>query len=305
MEPASLKDYLKLHFIVFIWGFSAILGKLVQMPSTEVVLYRTLLAALGLALLLRFRKRAFNIGTAGILKTLGTGVLMGAHWVLFFEAARVANVSVCLAGMATTTFWTSLVEPLFTSRRVRGFEVGIGLVVILGLYVVFQFEFDNALGLILAMLSALLSAVFSVLNAKFTRQYNPYMITFYEMIGAFGGVFIFIALYEPLFLGEAFHIGLPVGNDWIYILILALVCTVYAYSDAVELMKRVSAFTVNLTINLEPVYGIVMALIIFGESEEMSSGFYLGTLIILLAVFLYPVINKRLKRKALETDILR
>lgn len=305
MEPASLKDYLKLHLIVFIWGFSAILGKLVQMPSTEVVLYRTLLAAIGLAILLRFRKRAFNIGATGILKTLGTGVLMGAHWVLFFEAARVANVSVCLAGMATTTFWTSLVEPLFTSRKVRAFEVGIGLVVIFGLYVVFQFEFDNALGLTLAMLSALLSAIFSVLNSKFTKQYNPYMITFYEMIGAFGGVVIFIALYGPLFLGEAFHIGLPVGEDWIYILILALVCTVYAYSDAVELMKRVSAFTVNLTINLEPVYGIVMALIIFGESEEMSSGFYLGTLIILLAVFLYPVINKRLKRKALEADILR
>lgn len=300
MEQASLKDYIKLHFIVFIWGFSAILGKLVEMPSTEVVFYRTLLAAIGLAVLLKFRKRSFKIGTAGVFKTLGTGVLIGAHWVLFFEAARVANVSVCLAGMATTTFWTSLIEPLFNSRRVRVFEVGIGLVVILGLYVVFQFEFDNALGLTLAILSALLAAVFSVLNAKFTRWYNPYMITFYEMVGAFCGVALFIALYEPVVLGEAFQLGVPKGNDWTYILGLAIVCTVYAYSDAVELMKRVSAFTVNLTINLEPVYGIIMALIIFGESEQMSSGFYLGTLIILLAVFLYPVINRRLRRRAQE-----
>lgn len=305
MEAASFKDYLKLHLIVFIWGFSAILGKLVEMPSTEVVFYRTLLAAIGLAVLLKFRKRVFNIGRAGILKTLGTGVLIGTHWVLFFEAARVSNVSVCLAGMATTTFWTSLIEPLFTSRKVRIFEVGIGLVVIGGLYVVFQFEFDNALGLTLAVVSALLAAIFSVLNAKFTQDYNPYMITFYEMVGAFGGVAIFIAFYEPVFLGEAFHIGLPSSEDWVYIFILAMVCTVYAYSDAVELMKRISAFTVNLTINLEPVYGIIMALIIFGESEEMSSGFYLGTLIILMAVFLYPVINKRLKRKALDADVLR
>lgn len=298
MESASLKDYLRLHLIVFIWGFSAILGKLVQMPSTEVVLYRTLLAAIGLAVLLKLRKRAFNIGRVGVLKTLGTGVLMGAHWVLFFEAARVANVSVCLAGMATTTFWTSLIEPLFNSRKVRPFEVGIGIVVIIGLYVIFQFEFDNALGLTLAIASALLSAIFSVLNSKFTKEFNPYMINFYEMIGAFGGVFLFILLYEPLFLGETFTVGIPVGQDWWYILLLALVCTVYAYSDAIELMKRVSAFTVNLTINLEPVYGIIMALIIFRKSEQMSSGFYLGTLIILLAVFLYPVINRRMRKRA-------
>lgn len=298
MEPASIKDYLKLHLIVFIWGFSAILGKLVEMPSTEVVFYRTLLASIGLALLLKFRKRVFAIGRAGIVKTLGTGLLIGAHWVLFFEAARVANVSVCLAGMATTTFWTSLIEPLFTSRKVRIFEVGIGLVVIVGLYVVFQFEFDNALGLTLAIASALLAAIFSVLNAQFTKKYNPYMITFYEMVGACVGVALFIAIYEPLFLGESFALGIPKGNDWLYILILAIVCTVYAYSDAVELMKRISAFTVNLTINMEPVYGIIMALIVFGDSEEMSSGFYLGTCIILLAVFLYPVINKRLKRRA-------
>lgn len=297
-EAASFKDYLKLHFIVFIWGFSAILGKLIEMPSTEVVFYRTLFSVLGLAVLLKIRKRAFNIGRAGVFRTLGTGVLIGAHWVLFFEAARVANVSVCLAGMATTTFWTSLIEPLYNSRRVRIFEVAVGLLVILGLYVVFQFEFDNALGLALAIASALLSSVFSVLNARIARKYNPYMINFYEMIGAFGGVALFVVFYEPLFLGGIFEVGIPKGKDWLYVLVLAMVCTVYAYSDAVELMKRISAFTLNLTINLEPVYGILMALVVFGESEQMSSGFYLGTVIILLAVFLYPVINRRMRMRA-------
>ncbi|MCE7990601.1 MAG: EamA family transporter [Roseivirga sp.] len=297
-EAASFKDYLKLHLIVFIWGFAAILAKLIEMPTAEVVFYRTLLAAIGLALLLKFRKRAFNIGRAGILRTLGTGTLIGAHWVLFFEAARVANVSVSLAGLATVTFWTSLAEPLFNSRKVRIFEVGIGLVVILGLYIVFQFEFDNALGLTLGIISALLAAIFSVLNAGIAKKYNPYMITFYEMVGAFGAVALFTVFYEPVFLGEAFQVRVPTAEDLLYIFILAAVCTVYAYSDAVELMKRISAFTVNLTINLEPVYGILMALAIFGESEEMSSGFYLGTFIILLAVFLYPVINRRMRKRA-------
>ena len=131
------------------------------------------------------------------------------------------------------------------------------------------------------------------------------MITFYEMIGACVGVGLFMLVYEPLFMGQEFALVLPTTLDWLWLMLLSLVCTVYAVSDSIELMKRISAFTVNLTINLEPVYGIVMALVVFGESEEMSSGFYLGTLIILLAVLSYPVINKRLKRKALESGSLR
>ena len=301
---ASLKDYFKLHFIVFIWGFSAILGKLMTLPSGEVVFYRTLVAALVLFFLLHYRKRKFGIGAGAVLKMLGTGLLIGAHWVLFFEAARVANISVSLAGLATTTFWTSLVEPLFTSRRVRLFEVFVGLVVIAGLYVVFQFELENALGLVLAIVSALLAAIFSVFNSRFTLKYNPYMITFYEMIGAFAGLILFLLVYKPLFMGQTFGLALPTALDWLWLLLLSLLCTVYAFSDSVELMKRISAFTVNLTINLEPVYGIIMALIVFGESEEMSSGFYLGTLIIMLAVLSYPVVNKRLKRKALKSSSL-
>ena len=130
------------------------------------------------------------------------------------------------------------------------------------------------------------------------------MITFYEMIGAFAGLILFLLVYKPLFMGQAFGLALPSALDWLWLLLLSLLCTVYAFSDSVELMKRISAFTVNLTINLEPVYGIIMALIVFGESEEMSSGFYLGTLIIMLAVLSYPVVNKRLKRKALKSSSL-
>ena len=301
---ATLKDYLELHFIVFIWGFTAILGKLIEVPAAEVVFYRTLLAAIGLALLLRYRKRQFNIGKKGLLRTLGTGLIIGAHWVLFFEAARVANISICLVGMATTTFWTSLIEPMLTSRKVRLFEVFIGLVVIVGLYIIFQSEFNNALGLSLAIISALLSAIFAVLNSRFTQLYNPYMITFYEMIGACIGVGCFIPFYKVYFLGEGAEFVLPNLQDWGLLLVLAVLCTVYAYSAAVELLKRISAFTVNLTINMEPVYGILVAVIFFPKTESMSSGFYLGTLIILVSVFSYPIINNRLKRKGLQSGKL-
>ena len=304
-NDASLKDYLKLHFIVLIWGFTAILGKEIQVSSMEVVLYRTGIATIVLWAFLLFKKSDLRLAPRTLFKILGTGLLIAAHWVLFFESARVSNVSVCLAGMATTSFWTSLAEPVFSSRKIKPFEVILGLIVVGGLYLVFQFEFNNALGLTLAIISAFLAAIFSVLNAKFTHQYSPNIITFYEMLGACIGIFIFIPLYKIYFLEGFTTYAVPNLNDWGFLVLLSVVCTVYAFSVSVELMKRISAFSVNLTVNLEPIYGIALALLIYGDREKMSSGFYLGTLVILLAVLSYPFINKRLKSKAMETDILR
>lgn len=170
----------------------------------------------------------------------------------------------------------------------------LGLVVILGLYVIFRFEFGHALGLTMAVISAILSALFSVINAQFTHRHNPYMITFYEMIGACLGTALFFPIYTAFFSSAGLQL-LPEAMDWLYILILALVCTVYAYSISVELMKRMSAFVVNLAVNLEPVYGIILALIIFRDKEQMQPGFYLGTGIILLSVLSYPILNRFFK----------
>ena len=291
---STAKDYIQLHFIVFLWGFTAILGLLISIPSVEIVFWRTLLAAAGLGVLLLLRKRDFKIGFVEGLKIGGTGVLISLHWILFFASARVSTASVCLAGMATCSLWTSLLEPILFKRSIKLFEVMLGTVVIIGLYVIFRFEFDHALGLTMAIVSAILSALFSVLNAKFTHRLNPYMITFYEMLGACLGTVLFFPLYTGLFSDAGLKL-LPKGLDWVYILILALVCTVYAYSISVELMKRMTAFVVNLAVNLEPVYGIILALIIFGEKEQMQPGFYLGTAIILLSVLAYPILNRLFK----------
>ncbi|MEM6524627.1 MAG: DMT family transporter [Bacteroidota bacterium] len=292
------RDYLQLHFIVFLWGFTAILGLLISIPSVEIVFWRTLLASAGLGALLLLRKRDFKIGLVEGLKIGGTGVLISLHWILFFASARVSTASVCLAGMATCSLWTSLLEPLISRRSIKFFEVMLGLIVILGLYVIFRFEFDHALGLAMAVVSAVLSALFSVINAQFTHRHNPYMITFYEMMGAFLGTVLFFPIYTKFFSNVSLRL-LPEGLDWLYILILALVCTVYAYSISVELMKRMSAFVVNLAVNLEPVYGIILALIIFGDKEQMQPGFYLGTGIILLSVLSYPILNRLFKRSKL------
>jgi len=294
-----LKDYLQLHFIVLIWGFTAILGLLISIPTVELVFFRTLLAALLLGAMLMKKKEQLFIQKTDLIRMLLTGGLIAAHWILFFGAARVSTASICLAGMATGSLWTSLLEPLMLGRRISLLEMGIGVVVIIGLYVIFHFEFTHALGISMAITSALLAALFTVINVQFSSRYYAYTITFYEMVGACLVTGIFLPFYQ-WFLADNGQLHLtPSLNDWIYIAILAFVCTVYAYSVAVQLMKKFSAFAINLTVNLEPVYGIVLAFLFFGDSEKMTPGFYLGTLIILSAVLLYPVLKNYLaKRKS-------
>ena len=293
--------YLKLHLVVFLWGFTAILGVLISVSSLTIVFYRTLLAALGLGLLLYARKRNFYIGKKEIFRMLATGLLIALHWILFFGAAKIGTASVCLAGMATTSLWTSLIEPLFYKRKVWLFEVLLGLVTLVGLYVIFRFEVNHALGLGMALVSAMLASLFTVITSQFTKKHNPYMITFYEMCGAWIGTALFLIIYQ-IFQNTGPLQVLPSFADWFYLLILAGACTVYAYSASVELMQKISAFALNLTNNLEPVYGIFLAFLIFGEKEKMTSGFYFGTGIILLAVLAYPLLKRMLGKKAGKVD---
>lgn len=300
---ASLKDYVKLHFIVIIWGFTAILGILIQIPSVEIVFYRTLLSFIGLYFLLMIWKEKIRINASEFLKIFATGFLIAAHWILFFAAARISTVSVTLAGMATASLWTSLLEPMITKGKIKLHEVLLGLIVLSGLYVIFHFEFDHALGLVMAILSAFLAALFTVINGRFTLRHNSYVITFYEMIGACVGTALFFPIYT-LYFSDNLQLS-PGLMDWVYIMILALICTVYAYSVSVELMQRLSAFSLNLVVNLEPVYGIILAFIIFGDAEKMTFGFYLGTVIILIAVLAHPYLNKFFHRKHAKVDNLR
>lgn len=304
MKP-EFKDYLHLHFLVLIWGFTAILGLLITIPPVEVVFYRTLFASLGLWILIYFHKLNLHIGRVEIIKLLLTGSLIAGHWILFFTSARIATASVCLAGMATTSFWTSFLEPLVLKKSIKWYEVFLGLIVIVGLYIIFRVEFDHALGLLLALISAFLAALFTVINVNFAKVQHHYTVTFYEMTGACLSIALFFPLYKFL-LAENHQLNLSLSySDLFFILILAIACTVYAYSASIELMKKISAFSVNLTVNLEPVYGIILAVLIFGDSEKMNIGFYIGASIILFSVLAHPVLNRYYNRKYLETDNLR
>ena len=293
---ATSKDYFLLHFIIILWGFTAILGLLIRTPPVELVFFRTMLATAGLGLIIWLSKIRIVTTYTNTLRLLGTGILISAHWILFFGSARISTASVCLAGMATTSFWTSILEPVSKGQKIRILEVFFGFLVIIGLYLIFHFEFDHALGLLLALASAFLAALFTVINSHMTHSQNQYVISFYEMMGAFFATALFLPVYAYTYAEQGILQLTPTGMDWIYLSILAFVCTVYPFSISIELMKRISAFLVNLSVNMEPVYGIILAVLIFGEKEKMNTGFYLGTLIILLSVILYPMLRRIINR---------
>ncbi|WP_339879918.1 DMT family transporter [uncultured Algoriphagus sp.] len=292
----TIKDYLMLHLIVLIWGFTAILGLLISLPAIELVFYRTLIASFGVALLFLLKKKSLLMPFPDMMKVTGVGFVIAMHWILFFWSARVSTASVCLAGMATTSLWTAFVEPVFNRTKIKWYEVGLGLIVISGLLVIFSFESGYWLGLSMALVSSFLAAVFSVLNGKLAHKHNPYQITFYEMAGACLFSLLFMPVYSSFITGKGLNLNW-VGYDWFWLFILGGICTVYAFSVSVELMKRLSVFSINLTVNLEPVYGIILAVLIFGESEKMTPQFYLGTAIILVSVLTYPVLNYLNRRR--------
>jgi drug/metabolite transporter (DMT)-like permease len=289
----STTDYFKLHFVVFLWGFTGILGKLISIPAVEMVFYRTLLAAFGMGILIIMTRGTFRVTKSDFIRIILTGFIVGIHWLAFFASARIANVSVSLVGFATGSLWTAFLDPLAKRQKINLVEIGFGAVVLAGLYVIFASDFSYSAGLILGIFSGLTCAVFSIINSQLVRRVDSFTITFYEMAGACLVIVMFFPAYQHYW-AEANALQLsPTFTDWIYIALLAWLCSVYGYSAAVQLMKRISVFLFQLTMNLEPVYGIIMAFIVFGDREKMSSNFYVGTLLILLPVLLYPLVKRR------------
>jgi drug/metabolite transporter (DMT)-like permease len=289
MKP-TIKDFITLHFVVLIYGFTAILGQLTSIHTLGLVFFRTFLATAGFYIYFKIKDLSTEIDSKGKWQLLATGgIVIALHWFTFFYAAKIANISICLAGLATTSLWTSLIEPFMNKTRIKPLEIILGVVVILGLYLIFLFEFNHIWGIILGTTSGLLGAVFSVLNGQFAKRYSPQIITFYEMAGV--TITTAIPVLYILFSNSSLSV-IPQGFDWLWISILAFVCTIYAYSKSVDLVRIFSAYTFTLTLNLEPVYGIMLAYSFFGEKERMTFGFYVGTLVILATVLVYPLLKK-------------
>ncbi len=293
MDASTFSKHVSLHFVVVLLGFTAILGALITLSAVDLVWYRMLMAFVGLWIFFLIRGIPFRLTIQKIIPLLGIGVVVALHWITFFHAIKVSNVSVTLGVFASTTLFTSFLEPLTQKRRIFWLEVLIGLVILCGIYLIFQYEFQFMEGILYSLLSALLNGLFVVLNRNISLRHHPSVISFYEMIGGFICVSLFL-LFSGGFTPEFFSVS---NADLFYLLILGFVCTAYAFTAIVDVMKVLSAYTVVLAVNLEPVYGIIMARFFFPEAERMSGGFYLGTLIILISVFSYPFLKRKIRKK--------
>lgn len=285
-------QYAHLHFIVVLLGFTAILGALISIDAVSLVWYRTFFAAVGLFLYIRLRKIPMQASAKQLMHLFGVGTVVALHWITFFHAIKVSNVSVTLGVFASTTLFTSFLEPLLQKRRIFWLEVVIGMIIIFGIYLIFQYEMEYVEGILFSLLSALLNGLFVVLNRNISRRWHPVVISTWEMTGGFLVITIYFLLTAQV--QPALAMINPTDLGWI--LVLSLLCTSYAFTAVVEIMKELSAYTVVLAINLEPVYGIFLAFLIFGEAETMSGGFYLGTMVIIISVFSYPFLKRRLRQ---------
>ena len=284
------KNLIILHLTVFVWGFTGILGALISIPATQLVWYRVLIAFITLFAYFSFTKISLRVSKMVFLKLFFTGAIVGLHWILFFQSIKSSTVSVTLVCLSSLTLFTAILEPMFKRQKISTFDIVTGLIIICGIYMIFRFESQYTEGIIYGLISALCASIFSIINSKQIQSRPAPIISFYELIGAWVWISIF------LWITEGYTASMKLNfDDLMYLLILGTVCTSLAYVAGVAVMKELSAFRVALITNLEPVYGIILAFIFFGKREQMTPGFYAGAVIILSTIFIYPFIKSRKK----------
>lgn len=285
--------YLKIHIAVLLFGFTAILGDLIQLPAVMIVWWRVLLTSFSLLFFIQFGKKLREIPLKQIRTYAIIGMIIGLHWICFYGSVKLSNASVCLICMSTTSLFTSLIEPILVRTKFNKFELMLSAMIIPGmLLIVNNIDLSYMAGVWVGLASALLAAIFSTLNKANIKGADPYTISFIELSSAWG--MISIMLIFLWISGNQPAVFLPSGiNDWIFLITLALLCTTLAHVLSLQALKYLSAFASNLVINLEPVYGILLAIVILKEHKELNPMFYLGASIILLSVLSYPFLNKK------------
>ncbi len=292
----KLKNYFHLHFLVFIAGFTAILGELITIKAIPLVWFRMVMASLLMLVYIKVAKVKLKVAPKSLLKLSFAGIIIALHWITFFGAIDESNISITLAMFSTGAFFASFIEPLIYKRKIIWYEILFGVLVIIGVFIITQSEIKYIKGIVLGISSAFFSSLFAVLNGHFLKRHTATIISFYEFLSGVFFISLFIILFGEGFSFEFFSIA---KSDYIYLFILASICTAYAFIASVYVMKLISPYTVVLTYNLEPVYGIAMALILFPEKEKMSASFYYGAAVIIMTVILNGILKnmRTLKRK--------
>ena len=277
-----------MHLIVFIWGFSPILGRYITVDAWALVWYRILITLVVMLAYLKITKHQFKVSKKQFWQLSGIGIIIMIHWLAFYGAIKVSNVSVTMVAFSTGTLFSSIIEPILFKRRIRLYEVVIGFVIISAIAMIFSIETKYWLGILLGILAAFTSSLFGVFNGILSHQLKPGIISFYELSAAFIGLTC-VLFYNQSFNQLFFHLD---QASIIGLLLLSLVCTVFPFIKAVDLAKHISPYTIVLTVNLETVYGIIWAILFFHENNEVKPSFYIGVLIILMAIFLNSYLKK-------------
>lgn len=288
------RAYLQMHFAIFLWGFTGILGRLISLQEYPLVWWRILITVIALGLFLKWRGELEPPPWKEMKKIAFVGGTIALHWVTFYGSIKYSNVSIALSAMASTALFTSVLDPIMNRRRPKLAEIVLGLFIIFGIFLIFRFQKLYAVGISLGLLSALLCAYFTIQTKSLLDNHGPRNLLFYELIGGFGTLTVLAPIYLYLFPSPAL---VPDLTDGGYLLLLSLVCTVYAMQLSYQALRHVSPFVMNLSVNLEPVYSIILAAFIFQEHKELNLGFYAGASIIILAVAAHGLLEWNMKRK--------
>lgn len=290
MQNDRTKSLLYFHFLVVLFGFTSILGVLIQLDALPLVVWRMGLAALFLGIyVMIFKSKFFSLPTQLILKVIYSGVLIGVHWIAFFYAIKIAGVSLTLSMLATGAFFVAIIQPLFFKQKWLYYELLFGALAAGGILIIFWAEIASAKGIIIALIAAALSALFSVVNSKMVNKVPTITLTFYELLIGFFALLIYLLLFHLPEIGKA----LPTSKDIGWLIILSLICTSYAMNATFVVMRKLSPFTIMMIINLEPVYGILLDLAIFGKKAFLSSYFYLGFFVVMIAIIANGIFKMR------------
>ena len=275
------KALIQLNSAVFLWGFTGVLGRAITLDSTMLVSRRLLITMVSLWILYLIQGKASRIPfKAGLLISL-IGTILALHWVCFYASIKLANVTIALTCLSTTALIASLIEPLILKKRFDPVEIVLGLFAIAGIFVIYNTHIQFSTGIVVGLLSAIFTVLVSVLNKKIIDQYHPEHITLYQLTGGFLGLTILLPLFRFIFQGVW---SSPTVTDWLWLVILSWVCTILTFFLYIRALKKISAFTMNLTLTLEPVYGIILAFMIYHENRLLSNWFYVGFALIAVAV---------------------
>ncbi len=275
-----------MHAAVFLWGFTGVLGRVITLDQTWLVWYRLLITAVSLWVLYFFLKKIRKLPLRSVFFIGCIGLTQALHWVCFYGSIKYANITIALTTLSTSALLASIIEPVFLKKRFDPAEIFLGLFAIAGIVIIYNTHLAFSIGIIIGLLSALLTVIVSVLNKKIVDRYQPEQITLYQLTGGFIGLSLLLPVYQYYFPEKHY---IPQAMDWFWLVVLSWVCTIMTFFLYIRSLKKISAFTMNLTLTLEPIYGIILAFVIYHENKNLSRWFYVGFALIALAVAFHMV----------------